>query len=181
MRSFRFHASAVVVGALALAGGASIAQADPLLAPTTACPKQTDASAPARVQAGAMRCLMNYARSRSGTRALRGNRWLAASARTKARLIDRCREFSHSPCGTRVGYGLNTDRYRYTRLGEVIYMGAGRQGTARAGMAAWLRSPGHRASILNGRFRDVGVGMRVSSGPRASATRIWTVDLGRRR
>ena len=49
--------------------------------------------------------------------------------------------------------------YRGYTLGEDLAWGSGTLGTARAIVAAWMHSPGHRANILNGRFREIGLGV----------------------
>jgi len=161
--------------------GTASAAADPLLAPAGVCPGQASPGASARAQAGAMRCLINHARKRAGVRPLSGNRWLAASARAKVTRMGRCRHFSHSPCGAGPVFGLDTRRYRAAALSEVIYMGAGGGATPRASVAAWLRSPGHRRSLLNRRFRDVGVAVNERAVIDGRRVKIWTADLGVRR
>lgn len=54
-------------------------------------------------------------------------------------------------------------------------------GTARSAVAAWLASPSHRRSLLNGRFRDIGVGLSAPVSFEGAPSAVWTVDLGRRR
>ena len=44
-------------------------------------------------------------------------------------------------------------------VGENLAWGSGSHATARSIVHAWMNSPGHRANILNGRFRDVGIGI----------------------
>jgi uncharacterized protein YkwD len=44
-------------------------------------------------------------------------------------------------------------------LGEDLAWGSGALGTARAIVRGWMNSPGHRANILNGRFREAGIGV----------------------
>lgn len=154
---------------------------DPLLASATACTGQSDAQASVRVQAGAARCLINQARVRLGAPALRGNRWLAVSARAKSARIVACQDFSHRPCGASLGEGLDRRRYRVAEMGEVIYVGGPGLGTARSAVAAWLASPSHRRSLLNGRFRDIGVGLSAPVSFEGAPSAVWTVDLGRRR
>jgi uncharacterized protein YkwD len=60
------------------------------------------------------------------------------------------------------------DRIRRTRylkgargwvVGENIAWGSGSLATPRSIMRAWMNSPGHRANILNRRFREIGVGI----------------------
>jgi uncharacterized protein YkwD len=91
---------------------------------------------------------------------LRASSALMRSAQLKAEVIARCGSFSHTPCGTaftrtfqQVGYFRSR-----TRVGENLYWGTGSLGTAGTAVAAWLRSPPHRANLL-GRWRDAGVGV----------------------
>jgi uncharacterized protein YkwD len=80
-----------------------------------------------------------------------------------------------------------TDRIRHSgylagalgwALGEVIATGSGRLGTARAVVSAWMHSAGHRAQVLSGRFRELGVGVAhgVPGSGRHGAT--YTIDFG---
>jgi uncharacterized protein YkwD len=66
-------------------------------------------------------------------------------------------------------------------VGENIAFGTGWLATPRAIVAAWMGSPGHRANILNARFRDTGIGAfahppaSFSGGQRGA---IYTEDFG---
>jgi uncharacterized protein YkwD len=73
--------------------------------------------------------------------------------------------------GSRVGY----------EVGENIGWGTLWLATPRAIVSAWMSSPGHRANILNSRYRDTGIG--VSPHPLASfahgqAGAVYTQDFG---
>ena len=54
--------------------------------------------------------------------------------------------------------------YAYTRFGENLYVGELGSASAREVVAAWLQSPGHRANILNPRFRDFGAALVRADG-----------------
>jgi uncharacterized protein YkwD len=44
-------------------------------------------------------------------------------------------------------------------VGENIALGTMQLATPAAIVASWMKSPGHRANILDGRFRDSGMGV----------------------
>ena len=84
------------------------------------------------------------------------------------------------------GVGHRARRAGYLRharrwiVGENIGWGSGRLDTPRAMMIAWMRSPGHRANILNRRFRDVGVGIVPRGIGRGGRAGTYTTDFGAR-
>lgn len=68
---------------------------------------------------------------------------------------------------------VNKAGYRnWVLLGENIAAG---QPTARAVMRSWMGSEGHKANILNCRFKDIGVGLVWADG-----VPFWTQDFGRK-
>jgi len=166
--------------ALALPAAAGAAGSD-LIAPASACPKQTDPSLPAAKQVQTMRCMVNYARQRRGKPALAGLAALDRAARRKADDILRCDQFDHEACGRgftfwieRVGYGG-----RCTALGENIAWGTGSLASVRNIFSAWIRSPGHRANILGG-FEEIGIGLRVGTLEGSRGAHVWTQEFGSR-
>jgi len=83
--------------------------------------------------------------------------------------LSRMRATSHVP-GRQIGY----------EVGENIGWGTLWEATPSAIVAGWMASPGHRANILDARFRDTAVG--VSAHPPASlacgqAGAIYTQDF----
>jgi uncharacterized protein YkwD len=140
-----------------------------------------------RVVARATLCLLNRARVRRGVPKLRFNRRLGRAARGHSADMARRGYFSHnSRSGAsfldrirRSGYLRRTRRWM---VGENIAWGTGRLATPRSIVRAWMRSPGHRANILNRRFRHIGVGItydapvRVAGRPAAT----YTTDFGMR-
>jgi uncharacterized protein YkwD len=123
-----------------------------------------------------MLCLHQRARRQSGLRALRLSVRLTEAARAKSVDIARC-GFSHTACGHAFEYEVNKTGYRWTRVGENLAWGTGPLGRASAIFSTWLRSPGHRANILDPAFRNVGLAVRrgdVAGRPNAV---IWVAEF----
>jgi uncharacterized protein YkwD len=73
---------------------------------------------------------------------------------------------------TRTGYFRGA---RSWTVGENLAWGSGGRSTPREIVAAWMASPGHRANILQRRFREIGIGVvfqapRNTGGPAATYT-----------
>ncbi len=132
-------------------------------------------------------CLVNRERAVRGERPLRANRRLARAAQAHARSMAVNDYFEHiSPSGLTplarmraVGY-ISSSRVGY-EVGENIAWATLSLATPRAIVAAWMRSPGHRANILDRRYRETGVG--VSPHPPASLAHgqpgaLYTQDFG---
>ena len=131
-------------------------------------------------------CLLNRERTSRGLARLRFNRRLTRAARSHSRDMVRKRYFGHvSKSG-----GDIVDRLRRTGylgrggtwvVGENIAWGAGSRSTPRRIMRAWMRSSGHRANILQSRYREIGIGVifdtPVRSGPRGGT---YTTTFGAR-
>ena len=111
----------------------------------------------------ALLCLVNAERTSRGLRALRTNRLLRRAALAHSRDMVRRRYFAHdSPSGADV-----VDRVRRTgfiprsgswAIGENLAFGTGPLGTPASIVRSWMGSPGHRANILQKRFREIGIG-----------------------
>ncbi|MFL5867963.1 MAG: CAP domain-containing protein [Thermoleophilaceae bacterium] len=133
----------------------------------------------------ALVCLINRIRRRYGLRPLRQSRRLRRAAAWHSRSMVRHRYFSHfQPGGLDLVTRLRRVRYlpAHTWLvGENLAAGTGRLSTAAVQVTAWMHSSGHRANLLNRRFRDIGLG--VVSGVPSSHTRggTYTADFGFRR
>lgn len=139
---------------------------------------------------GATLCLINRERVAHGESPLRPNARLRRAAQAHTDSMAFGDYFEHvgggGPGGgtplTRmraVGY-ISSSRFGY-EVGENIAWGTLNLATPRAIVAAWMASPGHRANILDGRYRETGIG--VSPHPPASLARgqagaIYTQDFG---
>lgn len=132
-------------------------------------------------------CLVNRERSARGERPLSVNGELQQAAQGHTQSMVDGNYFEH------VGPGGQTplDRMRATgyiysprigyEIGENIAWGSAQLGTPKAIVATWMASPGHRANILDARFRDTGVGVSAQLPARAGRGArggIYTQDFG---
>ena len=137
----------------------------------------------------AVLCLHNQERARHGLPPLKENPRLRRAAGQHAANMVSAHFFDH----TAPGGVTMVDRIRragYTRgahawsVGENIAWGAGRLATAAQIHRTWMRSPGHRANILQRAFREIGIGVQVGVPVRLSASQsgaTYTTDFGFRR
>lgn len=138
----------------------------------TRCADADRVTTPKRT-ARAARCLVNAERARLGARRLRFDGRLQQAARRQARAILRTRVFAHTVPGTPdLGGRIRAAGWRGRATGENLFWGTGRLRTARQVVAAWMRSPGHRANVLGRQFGEVGfvVAPRTPSGARGGVT-----------
>jgi uncharacterized protein YkwD len=131
-------------------------------------------------------CLVNKARRKNGARRLAWNPGLQSAARNHSVAMDSGNFFSHG------GDGSPLDRIRATgylggasswMVGENIHWGVGGQGSPKATVAGWMRSPTHRSAMLSRSFRNIGVGVAMGSpmGSGGQDSAIYTADFGRSR
>jgi uncharacterized protein YkwD len=103
--------------------------------------------------------LVNSTRAQHGLPALRVSPELERSAALKAADIRRCATFSHTPCGS--SFTRTFQQVGYLRghvaVGENLYWGQSSLGTPSSAIAAWLRSPPHRANLLGRYWRQTGI------------------------
>lgn len=124
---------------------------------------------------GAVMCLVNLERSRSGLRPFGTNGRLARAAVRHAADMARRGYFGHySPRGRGPGSRARAAGW-HGRVSEVLAWGCGSQATPLSTVVAWLRSPPHRA-ILLGHWRVAGVGV-VTSG-NCGRRAYWVIDFG---
>jgi uncharacterized protein YkwD len=133
-------------------------------------------------------CLLNVQRRAHGLRKLRENGKLRRAAAGYSRLMVSQGFFSHvSPGGSTLESRVNSTHYldgaRSWSIGENIAWGTGALGTPRAIVKAWMNSPGHRENILNGTYRDIGIGIATGAPIPAGAAAgggTYTTDFGYR-
>jgi len=166
---------------LAVALGLLCFPAEPASA---ACPGATAAPSASALPGvkGATLCLLNERRAQAGLPALTSDRLLEeAATRFSARMVAQ-RFFSHdAPDGTDLGDRLRASGYLNGlsgwSIGENIAYGTGSYATASSIVRMWMESPGHRANILSGRFRAIGIGIATGT-PRSSSGATYTTDFG---
>ena len=134
----------------------------------------------------AVLCLLNKTRRAHGLKRLRGNaRLVKAAVRHSQSMVGRG-YFSHDdPAGAgpldrvrRTGYLSGA---RAFATGENIGYGQDPTSTPRSMMRAWMASTPHRANILTGRFREVGIGGVPGTPGSGAAGGTYTTVFGVRR
>jgi len=135
--------------------------------------------------------LVNKQRVKRGLAKLRLNNKLIRAARAHSKDMGARQYMSHdSPAPNAetwssrlIRYGYTKRGYRYWKAGENIAYGAGLYSSPYSVVRQWMRSKAHRAVILTGKFRDIGVGaVKTSNGYGSIDGTVWffTIDLGRR-
>ena len=131
-------------------------------------------------------CLINEERRANGLAALAPNRSLGLAAEHHSRVMNRRNFFGHEPDGSpasrakRAGYMSGAS---WWMVGEALAWGRGNRGTPQAAVAAMMASPVHRAVILSGDFRDLGVGVAMGTPLQTGGANaaIYTLEFGVRR
>jgi uncharacterized protein YkwD len=165
-------ASLVAVGIASLAvAHAGAGASGPELAPSGRCAAAGDGASQRTLL-----CLVNWARAANGSGPLREAGRLSRAAAAKGAAIASCNQFSHSPCGADPVAAVRASGYRFRLWGENLYWGSGSLGSPRSAVGGWLGSPGHRQSMLDRRFREIG----IASVPWRGRGTIWVIELGRR-
>jgi uncharacterized protein YkwD len=155
-----------------------------------ACPaaNATTANASKREIVNATLCTLNRERARYGLKSLKLNKKLSVAARGHARDMAKRNYFSHDT----LGGGSFVDRIRragYLRgarswmVGENLAWGSHGNSRPSTIMRLWMNSPGHRANILNGSFREIGIGVVYDAPVRGggSPAGTYATDFGYRR
>ena len=138
---------------------------------------------------GAVLCLQNQERAGRGLAALRENPKLRVAASRHTGNMVQGGFFEHTtPSGTTMVQRIRKAGYlggaRAWSVGENIAWGTGPLATATEIHAAWMRSPGHRANILRGQYREIGIGVALGVPVQLSASQLgatYTTDFGFRR
>lgn len=120
--------------------------------------------------------LVNKERKNAGLEPLTNNKVLKQTAVKKSRQMGDLGYFSHyAPDGTLTYDWLRDGGHDYRSWGENIannYDHGTAKKTAKAIMASWMKSEGHRANILSPDFELIGIGIRQIDG-RVYATQIF--------
>ncbi|MDJ0379930.1 sigma-70 family RNA polymerase sigma factor [Streptomyces sp. G-G2] len=131
------------------------------------------AAAPPQGTVAQVISLVNSERSAAGCGPLKDDAELRAAAQDHSDDMAARDFFDHTnPDGADPGKRITAAGYRWSTYGENIAKG---QQSPSQVMDSWMKSPGHRANILNCSFKDIGVG--VHQGPGGP---WWTQDFGAR-
>jgi uncharacterized protein YkwD len=135
----------------------------------------------------ALLCLLNKTRRSHGLSSLRGNQKLLRAAEAHSVSMVRQHFFSHvepsglSPLQRILNAGYLTGAHNFV-YGENIGFGEGPTSSPASMMRAWMNSSPHRANILTGRFREVGLGIVAGVPGRSSiGGGTYTTVFGLRR
>ncbi|WP_406141619.1 CAP domain-containing protein [Streptomyces sp. NBC_01089] len=114
--------------------------------------------------------LVNAARAEAGCRPLWISRQISRAARHHAGDLIRSGRYSHTGSdGSTPGGRISRAGYRWHLAGENVFLGPR---DARQAVQGWLRSPEHRANILNCAYHHTGIAVR---GP--ASHRMWVQDF----
>jgi uncharacterized protein YkwD len=150
--------AAILVLTTAATGFCATATAAPS-APTVAAPihPQPEATTQQNVFT-----YINAHRARYGAPALRYNYALTVAAQRHANDMARRNRMTHiGSDGSNAGQRITRAGFRWTSWAENIAVGYASSSSV---VYAWLNSPGHRANMLNPRFRWMGVGIAYGYG-----------------
>ncbi|HEX6712029.1 MAG TPA: CAP domain-containing protein [Thermoleophilaceae bacterium] len=149
-----------------------------------ACASTSANPAPSNLGAlqGSILCLLNAERSAKGLSALHSNGKLRNAAKAWANRMVAGRFFAHEAGNSTVLSRIK--RTGYVRgnwsLGENIAWGSGALATPQAIVNGWMHSPGHRANILHGAFKDIGIGIKLGApGQGLSGGATYVTDFGK--
>ena len=118
--------------------------------------------------------LVNQERSEVGCTALTSNAALVTAARAHSKDMIARNFFSHTnPDGQSPFDRMRAAGYDGRMMGENIAAG---QTSAAAVMKAWMGSSGHKANILNCKYKEIGVGYAKGG----SYRHYWTQNFGTR-
>ncbi|BCJ96440.1 hypothetical protein acsn021_40090 [Anaerocolumna cellulosilytica] len=114
--------------------------------------------------------LVNIERKNGGLSELTMSKALTAPANKRAEEI--VQSFSHTrPNGTAWSTVLNEFNVSVTTAGENLAYG---YNTPEAVVEGWMNSPGHRANIMNAKFRNIGIGVYKDSNGTVYATQLFS-------
>jgi uncharacterized protein YkwD len=113
---------------------------------------------------------VNAYRANHGLHALSSSGSLNHSASKYAKHMMKAHYFGHS--------GRIQASRRFSRLGEILEMHRGYAKRTSAALKAWGDSPGHKAIILDSKFKYVGAGV-VSGRFQGHKMTFWVMHFGR--
>jgi uncharacterized protein YkwD len=159
-----------------------------VVAPAALSTPSSGSSTLASLESGVLRQL-NAIRSGHGLTALRESPRLSAAATQHSREMADDGYFQHDSVdgttfSTRISHWYSLSGYRSWAVGENLIWSSPTIDPARA-LALWMRSPGHRANILDARWREIGIGAVHASSAGGTfgnlPVTIITTDFGVRR
>jgi uncharacterized protein YkwD len=126
--------------------------------------------------------LHNQERARNGLSAFCVHPALMSAARAHSADMLARNYFSHTSAdGSSFVDRINRAGYTgWTNVAENIAWGSGTLGDPSTIFANWMNSAGHKANILNGSLREIGIGVASGTFQGYSGARVYTADFGTR-
>jgi uncharacterized protein YkwD len=127
-------------------------------------------------------CLINAQRRRGGRAPLTENALLARAAELHSLDMAKRKFFEHrNPDGVQPDARIVRQGYPPILVGENLAWGELAESTPANVVALWMKSPGHRANVLETGYREIGIGLalqapEVQPEPRQAA--IYTTTFG---
>lgn len=147
----------------------------------SACAGSTTAAGDTHSRLEAMYCGVNVVRRAYRLGAVRGSVPLNRSSLLKANAVRRC-GFTHTPCGMSFTRTFARAGYLPARaFAENLAWGQSDLGSPVRTLAMWLNSPPHRANLLAGRWRDLGIAVERGHMFGRDDVSLWVMQFGRRR
>ena len=78
-------------------------------------------------------------------------------------------------------FGYTPQGYSFYMIGENIALGNGSSGEPDSIMNSWMKSSDHRHNILNGKFREIGIGVSTGNWQGNDGVNMYTADFGIRK
>ena len=171
-RRIRLAGAAIAVGAtlVAPAGAQACSGAD-------ANPHDVSVTATKRATV----CLLNEIRRDHGLRAFKRDRRLSLASQRHTNAMTARNFFEHGDFVGRIRAANYLRGANGWTVGENIAWGSWDYATPRSIVRGWMNSSGHRANILNKRFREIGIGVSRGApvgGQQRAAT--YATDFGTR-
>lgn len=117
----------------------------------------------ARVRAATL-CLLNARRARAGEPPLTANAQLQSAAEAQSLDMATRKFFEHrNPDGVQPAARIVRAGYPPILVGENLAWGEEWRSTAAEIVKSWMGSPGHRANILESRYREIGIGLAYAA------------------
>jgi hypothetical protein len=117
---------------------------------------------------------VNRARKQAGSSPLRTEPRLARAARRHSSDMARRGQLAHELNGRGAADRVSAVSYEYAMVGENL---AFNQQDAEEVVRGWMKSPGHRANILEGRFTETGVAVARDERGRRYFTQVFALPL----
>ena len=104
-------------------------------------------------------CLLNHERKSHGIRPFKENSRLDKASQRYAVYMSKRNIFDHGDFVGRIKATRYLTGARGYTVGENIAWGSSDYATPASIVDGWMHSPGHRANILNSRFKEIGLGV----------------------